>query len=190
MNRFAMMLGIAAGLALVGTACEDIGAGTGDPTTCETEYTGPIVIQNVDVTCVDTSTVVFEVTTDGAPIDGTVYSEDTRNTPSHGDEHDLEVATVDACGESTILERTLATGELNWEANESTLFSCEPETHFDSITMTYAFRVYDVDGNLADCLVAGDDVAQFRTENDFAVTPSNSGEITEENCAVGIITGR
>lgn len=155
-------------LAAVAAACTgDKGVDSGTPAdtgtaACAETYDGPPVIQEVRVECLSTNTVRFYARTEGWTDDGYVFSQETGNqTPNYSDEHDLTAYDWDACGFEDNLERELSTSaDYNAaQRNQSTVFSCEPDVHFDGAgVMTYAFAVNDQQGQVADCLAFGEDV--------------------------------
>jgi len=133
--------------------------GTGD---CEDFYEGPVSIDQVSVDC-EGSRVTFGAETVGWTDGGYVFSQETGNQePQWSDEHDLESVEYDECGAWDRLEQTIRDGSTlsdplnDWARNESSVFRCG--AHYgDSNVMTYAFVVKDVDGEVASCVVFGDD---------------------------------
>lgn len=185
MNRFAFL---GAALALTTVACDDLGTKTGD-TGCPAEPK-VVTITGGDINCDTTTQVTFTVNTTGVPEDGTVFSQETGNTtPNWSDEHDLVVSSADACGQDAELTQTLATGAAvaDWAPNQSTVFQCTADTHFDADVMTYAFRVYDDTGALLDCLVAGNNPGGLIDGSiDRVNDPSNPTELA--GCATGSLS--
>ena len=121
-------------------------------------YTGPVLIERADVTCIDASTARYTVQTVGWTFGGLVFAQQTGASGTQwSDEHDLRSIAFDECGTWDHLERVLDTdaGIDRWAVNSSTVFSCDAlETDG---TATFAARVYDLDDNFADCLVWGHD---------------------------------
>lgn len=197
MNRIAT-LGV---IALIGGCAGDEGVKTGEtgtttdsPVDCpDGFYNGPVVVTRASATCLNANTVRFEVETDGWTTDGTFFAQETGNTDSPyaqwSDEHDIESYLFDECGAWDTLERELATGAgLQWVVNESTLFQCTPDVHYDgSGVMTYAARVYDLDSNFASCLAWGHDVpGMLNGTYNRQAEPSNAGELAA--CETGVPT--
>ncbi|HHO54465.1 MAG TPA: hypothetical protein ENK18_27235 [Deltaproteobacteria bacterium] len=183
------------------SSCDKCGTaetGLTPPGGCAEPYEGPILIQEIGVTCDDPDTVTFTMDTDGLTSGGLVFSQETGNTDAPyaqwSDEHDLDSVDFDeACGSYDRLARTLNTGvDLNaWEVNTSTVFRCDDDGagnpyHHNADVMTYAFRAYDLDEVMADCVVAGDDPAgllagTYNRAND----PYLPGELS--GCDVGVL---
>ena len=160
-------------------------------TECPEIYTGPTLVQLTQVSCLDNSTVRFYVETDGWTGDGLWFSQETGNAePQWADEHDILSFEFDDCGFWDHLEQELTTGAgvSDWSVNQSTVFSCEPNVHFDgSGVMSYAARVYDIDGNFADCLAWGHD-PQGMIDGDYsrANEPTAASEL--DSCEIGVPT--
>ncbi len=139
--------------------------GTVGPTDCATPFEGPVMIEEAGVTCDTPDQVTFNMRTAGLTSGGLVFSQETANAePQWSDEHDLNSIDFDGeCGSFDELAVTLATGAgaNDWEVNASTLFRCDTDGtdpyHHNADVMSYAFRVYDLDQVLADCVVGGDD---------------------------------
>lgn len=177
----------------VGCTAGDKGADSGDSggtATCpQGTYDGPVSVQRAEVDCTDTRTVRFYANTEGWTDDGYVFAQETGNEVQYSDEHDLIAYDWDACGFEDNLEQTLTTNvDFNDVArNQSTVFSCEFEDHYDeSGVMTYAFAVNDVDGNLADCLAFGHDVTGMKNgtydrlnEPSFDLGICSEGQVTQ-----------
>jgi hypothetical protein len=180
----------------VGCTAGDKGADSGDSGgtgTCpQGTYDGPVSVQQATVDCTDSTTVRFYANTEGWTDDGYVFAQETGNTSPGGqysDEHDLTAYDWDACGFEDNLEQELTTdvGLNDAARNQSTVFSCAPDVHYDgSGTMTYAFAVNDSDGNLADCLAFGDDVAGMKNgtydrvnEPSFDLGICSEGQVTQ-----------
>ncbi|MBX2804107.1 MAG: hypothetical protein KTR31_40970 [Myxococcales bacterium] len=106
----------------------------------------------------------------------TVYSQETGNpTPQYADEHELPTD-----GESRTLELTLETGDASPNPNRSTLFSCPGHHGAPEGIMTYAYRIYDGDGVLADCLVQGHDpAALIDGTNERVSEPPDAAELAD-----------
>ncbi|HHO53450.1 MAG TPA: hypothetical protein ENK18_21905 [Deltaproteobacteria bacterium] len=168
----------------------DTGAGN-----CPTPFTGPILIVEAGITCDDANTVTFTATTDGLTSGGLIFSQETGNAePQWADEHDLESIDWDEnCGSYDNLARTLTTGAgvNDWQVNQSTVFRCDDDGagnpyHHNADVMSYAFRVYDFDNVMADCIIGGDDPTgmvngTYNRVND----PVNPGELA--SCDVGVL---
>ena len=141
----------------------------------------------------DPQTVLFRVLTDGLASNGLVFSQQTGGSePQYSDEHELVSIEWDFdCGAWDHLEQVLTTGVPPSEAvvNQSTGFECGdgvPAGHNDD-TLTYAFRVYDLDQELADCIVAGHD-PQGLIDDTYqrATDPLAMEELSA--CDVGVLT--
>ncbi len=170
---------------------------TGDTATKDCPFKGPVLITQANVTCPldKVETVVFTVETEGVPFDGLAYSQETANTePQFSDEHTLDVIDEDKdCGAFATLGASIQTdlvyadGEIA-RADESTYFSCDDDQHYGADVMTYAFRVYDADNNLLDCIIAGENPkAVLDDKFDNLTDPSNQGEL-EKGCDIGVLT--
>lgn len=168
---------------------------TGD---CPDPYTGPILIDEIGVACDDPTTVTFTMRTTGLTSGGLVFSQETGNTDAPyaqwSDEHDLDSIDFDAaCGSFDSLARTLATGagSFDWEVNVSTVFRCDDDGagnpyHHNATVMSYAFRAYDLDEVLADCVAAGDDPSgMLNNTYDRVNDPFMPGELA--GCDVGTL---
>ena len=195
MNRFALV----GALALFATACDDFGAlppASGDtgPVTCDV-YDGPISIEEPTITCAGDE-VTFELSTIGVPSDGLVFSQDTANNSPFSDEHDLVIEASDEdCGEFATLSQnvetcpTLGSCSINEASrNTFTLFTCNADEHYaaDDV-MTYAFRIYDNDGNLTDCSVSGNNPQDLFDGSFGTSDPTDANEINNTNCTVDTI---
>lgn len=126
---------------------------TGD---CTTEYSGPVTVQEANVTCAaDVATI--DVMTEGWTGGGYVYTIETANAQPWADEHDLTSYEFDPCGAYDKLKVELTAGEelANLARNESTLFTCD--NHYNAGVLTYAAAVLDLQGAVADCMAWGDD---------------------------------
>jgi hypothetical protein len=132
--------------------CAPVGTGT---------FAGPTTIYATAVTCnAPEDHVEYHICAQGPAAGGAVFAEETGNPePNWSDDHTLELTDSDALGWWTELARRLETGASlgSWAPNVSTLFRCR--AHFESTVMTYAFAVYDGDGNVVDCVVWGHDPA-------------------------------
>jgi len=163
MTRFAIL-----SLAALTACTGDKGTDSGDsgPGVCGDQggmFAGPTTVQYASVACDANNNVRFYVETEGLTSDGVAFAQETANDPTGqwSDSITLESYEWDECGYWDHLEHELATGSdlAGYQQNVNTVFTCA--AHFDpgNAVMTYAVGVYDLDGNLADCLAWGDDVA-------------------------------
>jgi hypothetical protein len=131
--------------------------------TCTETYDGPVIVERATVTCDAQERVTYEVVTAGWTRSGRMNAMETANLSPWDDEHDLVSVAYDPCGSFDELQRTLTTGASVATAveDQSTVFTCDG--HFDDTNgvMTYAARVYDIDGNFADCLAWGHDPVDY-----------------------------
>lgn len=124
---------------------------------------GPLLITSFSVGCTpdvgEDGLWTYRATTSGWTTDGLVFvDQDTSNPWS--EEHDL--FSVDYCedGSCDLLERVLE-GVFAYRdqvVNQTTLFDCDAPTIG---TMMGMLSVYDLDGNLADCVVWGADTSIY-----------------------------
>lgn len=120
---------------------------------------GPLVITYVSVACDASDVVRFYAETNGLTADGVAFAQETGNTPPNwSDSITLESYEFDPDGNWDRLEHTLVTGIdfVDYVPNVNTVFTCP--AHFDVANgvMSYAFGVFDLSGDLADCLMYGD----------------------------------
>lgn len=187
MNRFAII-----GAAVAFAGCVDLPTDTktDDDTTCVTPTkNSTVTIDTVDITCDTTRQVSFIVsTTGGVAADGTIFAQETGNSPQQfSDEHDLNFDDSDACGSTSVLSQTLTTDTAFADAvpNTSTVFSCDADTHYDADVMTYAIHIFDDTGNQLDCLVAGNNPSDLIDgTSDRVADPSED----VSSCATGSIS--
>lgn len=127
-------------------------------------YMGPTLIHQIQMTCDPMSSHWrYAVDTVGWTSDALVNASDTRNWPPWDEEHSLDTVDFGPLGHWDQLERVLVdvTDIFEVEPDVSTLFRCD--VHLTDGTMTWAFRVYDVDGALADCASFGHDPEGYTT---------------------------
>ncbi len=110
-------------------------------------YTGPVVLEVASVTCPTVDEVALEVVTAGWTSDGTVYMVETGAPTPWDEEHDVRSVEFDPCGSFDVLAGALKPGD-------TSAFTCEQHA---GNTLSYAARVYDIDGNFADCVAWGHD---------------------------------
>lgn len=120
---------------------------------------GSLLITYVSVGCDENDVVRFFAETNGLTADGVAFAQETGNSPPNwSDSITLESYEFDPDGNWDRLEHTLTTGIAfeDYVQNVNTVFTCD--AHFDVANgvMSYAFGVYDLSGNLADCLMYGD----------------------------------
>lgn len=148
-------------------ACDQVGGtnvplptppiGTGPDTGCDPSV--PPRIASWSVSCIDTTTVQFEITTDGIGDRVIVFSRENGDN-AFSDEHEVLLTADDFCETSASGDVTLATDatfgtELR---NTSTVFSCLPGVHYDSpFVMSYLLAMVDGSGNVVDCVAFGKD---------------------------------
>lgn len=184
MNRIAII-----GAALAFAGCVDIGLTDVDKsgdTGCPAEP-GVVEIESIDINCDTTTQVTFTVNTVGVAADGNVFSQETGNaTPNYSDNHTLAFDSSDACGQTSVLTRTLTTDTslANAQPDSSTVFSCAADTHYAADVMTYAFHIFDDGGNELDCLVAGNNPSDLI---DGASDRVNEPTYSVADCATGSI---
>lgn len=153
----------AAGL-LAFTACDDTGGDTGDVDDSGVDTnTGPLLIMTVagecDANVGEDGTWYYEATTNGWTTDGVLFI-DQDTTDPWSEEHDI--VSVDFCedGSCDELARTLE-GVFAYQdqvVNQTTLFDCNNDR---ASTMMWMIQVYDLDDNVADCVVWGADVSIY-----------------------------
>ena len=131
-------------------------------TTTNTFYTGPVLVEMMAVGCTVGDVVRFEVQTVGWTSGGRFFSQETgvagTAAVQWSEEHDVASYEFDNLGAWDHLDRELVTGQgpKTWSVNQSTVFTCAD--HFEATgVMSYATVVYDLDGNMADCLAFGHD---------------------------------
>ena len=165
------------------TITDDTGPDTGP-------YDGPVLVELAEVTCTDTRSAYFYAETAGWTSSGLWFSQETANNePQWADEHDLESFEYDKNGAWDHLEQTVSTNAdfASWAVNASTVFSCEPSEHFDgSAVMTYAIRVYDIDGAFADCLAFGHDVSGMQDGTYDRVNEPTAPAAELDQCVEGV----
>lgn len=182
--------------AALATACAGGGGATDTGTVdtgvegCADFYDGPVTIDRVSVKC-NGDQVTFQAETTGWADGGWVFSQETGNKePQWSDEHDLESVDFDRCGQWDHLERTIRDGSTladplrDWARNESSVFQCGPH-YGDPKVMTYAFAVKDVNGELASCVVFGDDP---RGLVDDTYERVNDPSFDTSRCVTGVAT--
>ncbi|MBX2803763.1 MAG: hypothetical protein KTR31_39170 [Myxococcales bacterium] len=158
------------GLLLLLAGCEGdrLGRPTGDTADfqpCEDIYDEALQITDFQAVCTAEDRLRLRVTTKGWTSDAVVFSQATGVAgPQLADEHDVATVRFGVCQDFDELERTLVTeaDPANWEPNVSSPLSCSPDddaSHADPDVMTYVIRVYDLEGNLADCVAVGHDPA-------------------------------
>lgn len=132
---------------------------TGPPgTTTDPSYQGPTLIDTIASGCgASTTTWLHRIETTGLTSDGLVYAIETANSPPWDEQHTVPSVAYDPLGWWDDLERVLTDDAslATWAPDVSSLFSCG--VHDNANTMTWMFRVYDVDGALADCVLFGHD---------------------------------
>ncbi|HHO49383.1 MAG TPA: hypothetical protein ENK18_00565 [Deltaproteobacteria bacterium] len=137
-----------------------------DEAFCATPYGGPVLIKEAYIRCETPGSVLFRARTDGLTSGGLIFSQETGNSDliaQWSDEHELESVDADPCGRYDELTRSLITGvpAEDWELNVATSFRCDSvggyPYHHNADVMSYAMRIYDRDGALADCIAGGDD---------------------------------
>lgn len=118
-------------------------------------------IEIVNVTCTG-STVTYGAEADGWTSGGQVFAQATGTAePNRAETHDIRSFEFDEGQSWDHLTRglgdasTLANPLTDWQRNTSTGFSCAAD--IQAKTMTYAFAIDDLNGNLSDCLVYGQD---------------------------------
>jgi len=147
-------------IALVATACAgtSIGdKGSGDTSSggdCTITSDGPPSIDTVSADCDGSGeNITYEVKTTGLTGDGYVWAVEKYAQP--WDEiHDLPSVEFDSCGTWDDLKVTVAaTGDFQqYDNGNSSAWTCDKVR---SDGLTYAFAVNDLNGNIADCKVAG-----------------------------------
>ncbi len=156
-----------------------------------TGTTGPVATE-IDVVlypaCTGTTWVYYAETlgwTDGNNI---VNAWETGSENGWNDEHGLPSVDFDPAGAWDALEQSLEGGVAvaDWTPDTSTVFECG--VHDIDPTMSFAIRVYDIDGNYADCAVFDDDQNNGGITDVYdgmapSITPvTNAAEITDANC--------
>lgn len=121
-------------------------------------YTGPALISQIEMTCDPGGTAWrYRVHTVGWTSDALLNMSDTNNAPPWDEEHWLPSYDFDAMGWWDELQLELSSS--SYVRDVSTLFRCD--VHLVDGSMTWAVRVYDVDGNLGDCVALGHDPAGY-----------------------------
>lgn len=119
-------------------------------------YEGPTLIDYVEAVCSSTD-IVINADTVGRTSAATLNLTDSANAAPLDEEHPLESAIPSANCFWDLVEATLSEGAAvgEWTPGVSSMFTCD--AHIRSGVMTYAIRVYDLDGMFADCATWGDD---------------------------------
>jgi len=141
------------------TATTTTGVTTGTTTT--STYTGPTLIDMVSYPgCADDTTWVYGAETVGWT-DGNniVNAWETGNAMGWNEEHSLPSVEFGANNTWDRLEQSVTdeAAVADYAPDTNTVFACG--THDVDPVMTYAIRVYDFDGNYADCAIFATDTA-------------------------------
>ena len=156
---------LALSIALTGASCDskcgkcDSGGDSGPDHCADGTYDGPTTIQEATVQCVGDDS-RFYARTEGWTADGLVFSQETANPePQWADEHELRSFEFEPCGFGDELEEILSggAGTGDWIPGVSSVFTCADHHDSPEAVMTYAFFVWDPEGNPADCLAFGHD---------------------------------
>lgn len=163
-----------------------------DSDTGEEFFDGPTELDTIDAPACEGGEIVIAATTVGWTNGENLVNIWEQGAPEGNrwhEEHDLPSVQHDPNGAWDELEIRLASGAGSYERGEASLFSCDGSTIDHS--SVYAIRVYDADGNLADCAIFADDVpggvdqvlSGDTDENEAGfVKPSNRSELTSSNC--------
>jgi hypothetical protein len=151
-------------IALAAVACTgdkttesgDTGGTTGGGTCPDGIYDGPVSIDTASAKCDAAGNISYEAKTTGLTADGYVWAIESGNNQPWDEEHDLKSYEFDSCGSYDKLNVTIQSGEFpDYVRNQASTFNCDKIGN--PATMTFAFAVMDVNGDLADCLVGGED---------------------------------
>jgi hypothetical protein len=118
---------------------------------------GDLLIAEVNATCTGSDWRYSAEVLNGWTGDATVNAWEVLNgAAGYDEEHSLASYDYDPDGTWDKIERVLGTGE--YVPDSSTLFACGIHdlgaTPFNE-AMVFAYRIYDTDGNLADCVMIG-----------------------------------
>lgn len=181
-------------LAFMGLAACDDSSETGIDETGDTgsEFDGATTIQEITAPHCDGGDIVFQVRTQGwTNNESLVNIWEQGSVDRWNEEHDLPSVDHGELGWWDELEQRVEAGASTYDRNEASLYACDGDEvgHAN----VYAIRVYDVDGNLADCAIfhqgfasGGDDrVDEILDDPTGAHNPvSDASEINSTNCEV------
>ncbi len=161
-------------------ACAGTGKDSGDTsTTTDTDTTGgptAPVINSWTASCLDEET--FEGTVDvSGDSNGVhvlnIWETGAPDASAWNEEHDITGSTI-------TLTQVASPDDIT---NETSLFGCGTGEQFDldETTLTYAVRVYDTDGVIADCIQFGHEpeTVSGGTYTTIGGAPSSPGEFTD-----------
>jgi len=166
MIRFACLVPLGACLSTTepgGREEDDTGTAPQEPTAAPVyTATGPTTIDSFTPSCLTDTTYYAELVTTGrsnglAILD--LWETTAPREVAWNEEHVIETTAQFAGGEISelTLEHTSSVDDVLSQPG-NTLFSCEPGGHFDSgDVITFALRIYDEWGALADCIAFGAD---------------------------------
>ncbi len=141
------------------------------------------MIEDAFVTCDDKNLVTFTIETIGeSPVAASVFSQETGNAePNYADEFEF-----DTTGVLSDLELTLET-DADSPGADRTIFTCPRHHGNPEGVMTYAYRVYDSLGGLADCVIQGDDPDALQNDLlDRVNDPSDADELIDCDLRPGV----
>lgn len=142
-------------------------------------YTGPVVVESLDIDCPGPPTVTFTAETVGLTSGAVLVIFETKDVAgTHWvEEHDLESVDADAKGGFyDTLERSMLMGQYPVERNVGTYWSCAVYEY-----LSFAVVAYDAEGNPADCLATGRD-PQGMIDGDYE--PKTPPEVDLSGCRV------
>ena len=182
------LFGFAGILVFAMFGCGDEGVGTADTNSAGTVTTLiPLEITDIQLPSCEGSTWVYAATTQGWTNGANIVNAwETGNDNGWNDEHPLLSDSFEEDGSADYLKTSLSSGAAveSWVGGTSTVFSCG--THDVDPVMTYAVRVYDLDGNFTECAIFAtdsggvDDVYAGSAPTWVSVTAPD--EISEANC--------
>lgn len=146
----------------------------------------------VEVNCTGdgtTGTTNIVLRTDNWGYNAVIYIADTRYGRDYDEEHTLEQTDLSADDPSgyTVWERELTNKTIPSVPDQSTLFDCWDfdQADSDERSVSIAAAVYDVDDNLTDCIVFGQDPQQILDGNISGGTVSIPSWISDDCRIVG-----
>jgi len=174
----------------IGDTEEDTAADTDDSGDTGTAfYDGPPEFQDDtwDAQCDGTNAnVIVSAATDGwvygpggAGTEAVLNMYETRFTKDYDEEHAFHEDAHDANGAWTDLVNTLPEGVAAYASGVDTHFKCVD--HVNDNAVTYVARVYDIDGNISDCVAWGHDPVGVIADTVGSAVYSTPAEITA-NC--------
>lgn len=163
-----------------------------DTDTGEDFFDGPTEIDTIDAPACSGGEIVIAASTIGWTNGENLVNIWEQGAPE-GDrwheEHDLPSVEHDPNGAWDELEVRIDAGAASYDRGEASLFKCSGSNVDHSAV--YAIRVYDAEGNLADCAIFADDVpggvdqvlsGDTDENNAGFVKPSKRSELTSTNC--------